>query len=93
MLPSPISATDGILGAMDLTSHVLVLLGLAAGAMIGAVAVAALLMLAGVDAHGIASQVVMGVGGAGGAVVGARVNLASGRTLVAERAADRAELA
>ena len=35
----------------------------------------------------------MGVVGAGGAVAGARVNLASGRMLVAERAADRAELA
>jgi hypothetical protein len=92
MLTSPTSTADGILPGMDLTSHVLVALGLAAGAIIGAVTVAALLMLAGVDT-GIAAQLLMGVGGAGGAVVGARANLASGRTLVAELAADRAELA
>jgi hypothetical protein len=93
MLTSRTSTAGGILDPMDLTSHLLVVLALAAGAMIGAVTVAALLTVAGVDAHGIAFQLLMGVGGAGGAVVGARANLASGRTLVAERAADRAELA
>jgi hypothetical protein len=82
---------DGILDAMDVTSRVLVVLGLFAGAMVAAVTVAALSMLAGVDTHGIASQLLMSVAGAGGAVVGARVNLVSGRTLVAERAANRAE--
>ena len=46
------STADGILDAMDLTSHVLVVLGLVAGAVVGAVTVAALLMLAGVDTHG-----------------------------------------
>jgi hypothetical protein len=76
---------------MDLTSHVLLVLGLVAGAMVGAVTVAALLLLAGADTQGLAAQVLMGVAGAGGAVAGARVNLASGRMLVAERAADRAE--
>jgi hypothetical protein len=76
---------------MDLTSRVLVVLGLVAGAMLGAVTVAALLMFAGADTQGLAAQGLMGVGGAGGAVAGARVNLASGRMLVAERAADRAE--
>jgi hypothetical protein len=75
---------------MDLTSHVFVVLGLAAGAVIGAFAAAALLAVAGVDANGIAAQLLMGAVGAGGAVVGARVNHASGRLLVAERAADLA---
>ena len=36
------------------------------------------------------SQLLMGIGGAGAAVVGARANIASGRTLLAERAADLA---
>jgi hypothetical protein len=76
---------------MDLTSHVLLVLGLVAGAIVGAVTVAALLMLAGADTQGLAAQGLMGVVGAGGAVAGARVNLASGRMLVAEQAADRAE--
>jgi hypothetical protein len=47
MFTSPISGADGILDAMDLTSHVLVVLGL--GAVVGVVTVAALLMLAGAD--------------------------------------------
>ena len=76
---------------MDLTSRVLVVLGLVAGAIVGAVTVAALVMLAGADTQGLAAQVLMGVVGAGGAVAGARVNLASGWMLVAERAADRVE--
>ena len=66
------------------------MLGLVAGAMVGAVTVAALLMLAGADPQGLAAQVLMGIVGAGGAVAGARVNLAAGWMLVAERAADRA---
>jgi hypothetical protein len=75
---------------MDLTSRVLVVFGVAAGAMLAVVNAAAVLMLAGADTHAIASQLLIGVAGAGGAVVGARANLASGRTLVAELAADRA---
>ena len=90
MLPSPARRAGGILRAMDLTGRVLVVLGLAAGAVAGAMAVAAMLLVVGVDAHGLASELLMGVGGAGGAVVGARANLASGRLLVAERAADLA---
>ena len=90
MLPSPARAADAILRGMDLTGRVLVVLGLAAGAVAGAMAVAAMLLVVGVDAHGLASELLMGVGGAGGAVVGARANLASGRLLVAERAADLA---
>jgi hypothetical protein len=90
MLPSRTRRAGGILRAMDLTSRVLVVLGLAAGAVAGAMAVAAILLVVGVDAHGLASELLMGVGGAGGAVVGARANLASGRLLVAERAADLA---
>ena len=78
---------------MDLTSRVLVVFGVAAGAMLAVVNAAAILMLAGADTHAIASQLLIGVAGAGGAVVGARANLASGRTLVAELAADRAESA
>ena len=88
MLPSPVRVASLILAAMDLTSRVLVVLGLAAGAVTGAMAVAALLLVVGMDAHGVASQLLMAIGGAGGAVVGARTNLASGRLLVAERAAD-----
>jgi hypothetical protein len=75
---------------MDRTSHLLVVLGFAAGAVTGAWAVAAVLLVAGMDAHGIASQLLLAVGAAGGAVVGARVNRASGRALAADRAADLA---
>jgi hypothetical protein len=75
---------------MDLTSRVLVVLGLAAGAVTGATAMAALLLLVGLDAHGIASQLLMAVAGTGGAVVGVRANTASGRLLLGERAADLA---
>ena len=71
---------------MDLTSRVLVVLGLVAGALVGAMTMAAPLMLAGVNTHVIAAQLLMGGVGAGGAVAGARINLASGRMLVAERA-------
>ena len=90
MLPSPARAGTAILGAMDLPSRVLVVLGFAAGAVTGAMTIAALLLVVGVDAHGAFSQLVMAMGGAAGAVVGARANLASGRLLVAERAADLA---
>ena len=75
---------------MDLTSRVLVVLGFAAGAVTGAMAVAALLLATGLGVDGTVSQLLMAVGGAGAAVVGARANIASGRTLLAERAADLA---
>ena len=75
---------------MDLTSRVLVVLGFAAGAVTGAMAVAALLLATGLGADGIVLAAADGVGGAGAAVVGARANIASGRTLLAERAADLA---
>jgi hypothetical protein len=71
---------------MDLTSRVLVVLGLAAGAVTGVMATVALLLVVGVDAHGAVSQLLMTIGGVAGAVIGARANLASGRLLVAERA-------
>jgi hypothetical protein len=79
-----------MLPAMDLTSRVLVVLGFAAGAVTGAMAVAGLLLAMGMDAQALASQLSMAIGGACGAVVGARANLASGRQLVAERAVDAA---
>jgi hypothetical protein len=75
---------------MDLTSRVLVVLGCAAGAVTGAMAVAALVLAAGLDVDAVVSELLMGVGGAGAAVVGARANLASGRLLLVERAADPA---
>jgi hypothetical protein len=75
---------------MDLTSRVLVVLGCVAGAVTGAMAVAAVLLVAGLDADGIVSQLLMGIGAAGAAVVGARANIASGRVLLAERAGDLA---
>ena len=73
---------------MDLTSRVLVVLGCVAGAVTGAMAMAALVLAAGLDAHAVVSELLMGAGGAGAAVVGARANLASGRLLLVERAAD-----
>jgi hypothetical protein len=75
---------------MDLTSRVLVVLGCVAGAVTGAMVVAALALAAGLDADALVSELLMGVGGAGAAVVGARANLASGRLLLVERAADPA---
>ena len=75
---------------MDLTSRVLVVLGCLAGAVTGAMAVAALVLAAGLDADAVVSELLMGAGGAGAAVVGARANLASGRLLLVERAADLA---
>jgi hypothetical protein len=90
MLTSPTPQADAILDGMDLTSRVLVVLGFAAGAVTGAMAVAALLLVVGMDVHGVASQLLLAVGGASGAVVGARANIASGRLLLAERAADLA---
>ena len=88
MLPSPVRAVRGILTAMDLTSRVLVVLGLAAGAVTGVMAVVALLLVVGVDAHAALSQLLMTMGAVAGAVIGARANLASGRLLVAERSGD-----
>ena len=90
MLPSPVRVGSAILDAMDLTSRLLVVLGFAAGAVVGAMVVAAMLGLVGIDAHGIASELLMAVGASAGAVVGARANVASARLLVAERAADLA---
>jgi hypothetical protein len=88
MLPSRTRPANGILAGMDLTSRVLVVLGFAAGAVTGAMAVAGLLLVVGLDAHGIAAELLMAVGGAAAGVVGARANAASGRLLVAERTAD-----
>ena len=75
---------------MDLISRVLVVLGCVAGAVTGAMAVAALVLAAGLDTDAIVSELLMGIGGAGAAVVGARANLASGRLLLVERTADPA---
>jgi hypothetical protein len=73
---------------MDLTGRVLVVLGFAAGAVTGVMAVVALLTIVGggVDAHAHLSQLLLAVGGAAGAVVGARVNRASGQALLSESA-------
>jgi hypothetical protein len=90
MLTSPVGPADAILDGMDLTSRVLVVLGFAAGAVTGVMAVAALLLVVGMDAHGVVSQLLLAVGGASGAIVGARANIASGRLLLAERTADLA---
>lgn len=90
MLTSPSVPADGILEDMDLTSRVLVVLGFAAGAVAGAMAVAALLLAVGMDAHGVGAQLLLAIGGAAGAVVGARANIASGRLLLAERTTDLA---
>ena len=88
MLPSPVRAGLAILKAMDLTSRVLVVLGFAAGAVAGAMAVVALMAVVGLDVHATVSQLLMTIGGVAGAVIGVRANLASGRLLVAERAGD-----
>jgi Fe2+ transport system protein FeoA len=88
MLPSPVRAGLAILTAMDLTSRVLVVLGLAAGAVIGVMAVVASMTVVGVDAHGGISQLLTTMGGVAGAVIGVHANLASGRLLAAERAGD-----
>ncbi len=88
MLPSPVRAGVAILSAMDLTSRVLVVLGLAAGAVIGVMAVVASMAVVGVDAHAAISQLLMTIGGVAGAGIGVRANLASGRLLAAERAGD-----
>jgi hypothetical protein len=73
---------------MDLTSRVLVVLGLAAGAVMGIMAVVASMTVVGVDSHAAISQLLMTMGGVAGAVIGVRANLASGRQLAAERAGD-----
>ena len=88
MLPSPVRAGLAILMAMDLTSRVLVVLGFAAGAVAGAMAVVALMAVVGLDAHSAVAQLLMAIGGVAGAVIGVRANLASGRLLVAERSGD-----
>lgn len=73
---------------MDLTSRVLVVLGLAAGAVVGVMAVIASMTVVGVDAHGGISHLLMTLGGVAGAAIGVRANLAAGRLLAAERAGD-----
>jgi hypothetical protein len=73
---------------MDLTSRVLVVLGLAAGAVTGVMAVVASMAVLGVDAHGGIAPLLMTMGGVAGAVVGLRANLVSGRLLAAERSGD-----
>ena len=88
MLPSPVRAGVAILTAMDLTSRVLVVLGLAAGAVAGVMAVVALMAVVGLDAHGGVAQLLMTMGGVAGAVIGVRANLASGRLLSVERSGD-----
>ena len=88
MLPSPVRAGLAILMAMDLTSRVLVVLGFAAGAVAGAMAVVALMAVVGLDAHRAVALLLMTIGGVAGAVIGVRANLASGRLLVAERSGD-----
>ena len=90
MLTSPSVPANDILEGMDLTSRVLVVLGFAAGAVAGAMTVAALLLAVGMDVHGVAAQLLLAVGGTAGAVVGARANIASGRLLLAERTTDLA---
>jgi hypothetical protein len=74
--------------AMDLTSRVLVVLGFAAGAVMGVMGVVALMTVVGVDAHGVLAPLLMSIGGVAGAVIGVRANLASSRLLVAERSGD-----
>jgi hypothetical protein len=54
----------------------------------GVMAVVALLLVVGADAHGTFFQLLMTMAGVAGAVIGARANLASGRLLVAERSGD-----
>jgi hypothetical protein len=88
MLPSPVRAGLAILTGMDLTSRVLVVLGLAAGAVMGVMAVVALMAIVGVDTHGGIAQLLMTMAGVAGAVVGVRANLVSGRLLTAERSGD-----
>jgi hypothetical protein len=88
MLPSPVRAGPGILTTMDLTSRVLVVLGLAAGAVTGVMAVVASMAVVGIDAHAGVAQLLMAMVGVAGAVIGVRANLASARLLVAERSGD-----
>ena len=71
---------------MDLLGRVLVVLGFAAGAVTGAMVVAALMLPAGgADVHAHVDQVLRAVGAVVGALFGARVNRASALALAAER--------
>ena len=88
MPPSPIRVALVILTAMDLTSRVLVVLGLAAGAVIGVMAAVASIDVVGVDAHSGIAPLLMTLGGVAGAVIGVRANLVSGRLLADERSGD-----
>ncbi|HEY7619368.1 MAG TPA: hypothetical protein VH834_06310 [Solirubrobacteraceae bacterium] len=80
----------GIVAGMDSMGRILVVLGFVAGALTGAMALAAPFVAAGADLRGLTAQLVLAAGGAVGGVVGARFNRASARTLDLERAADRA---
>jgi uncharacterized membrane protein AbrB (regulator of aidB expression) len=73
---------------MDAAGWILVVLGFAAGAVTGAMALAAPLVGVGADVHDLASQLLLAAGAVVGAALGARVNAASARTLAVERAAD-----
>jgi hypothetical protein len=89
MLTSRARPAAATLAAMDFAGRILVVLGFVAGAVTGAMAVAApLVVLAGVDVTTLAAEVPLALGAAAGAVIGARVNRASARTLEVERAAD-----
>jgi hypothetical protein len=92
MLTSTPRVAAAIVAGMDRIGRVFVVLGFVAGAVTGAMAAAALLVITGfeADVHALGTQLLMAAFGAGGAVIGARVNRASGRTLLLERAADRA---
>jgi uncharacterized membrane protein AbrB (regulator of aidB expression) len=73
---------------MDATGWILVVLGFVAGAVAGAAALAVPLVAVGADLHAVASQLLLAAGAVVGAVLGARVNGDSARTLAVERAAD-----
>jgi uncharacterized membrane protein AbrB (regulator of aidB expression) len=79
----------GIVDGMDAAGWILVVLGFAAGAVTGAMALAVPLVGVGADVHDLATQLLLATGAVVGASVGARVNGASARTLAVERAADR----
>jgi hypothetical protein len=75
---------------MDLTARVLVVLGFAAGAVVGAMIVVALLTAAGTDGRPIWAVPLLAIGALVGAVIGKRANAASARALTAERDANLA---
>ena len=89
-LTSTAGPAPGLVAGMNTTGKILVVLGLAAGAVTGAMALAVPLVAVGADLHGLASQLMLAAGAVVGAVIGARANQASARALAVERAADRA---